>query len=89
LLETSENRKREYDRLLSWADLYGKISFVAKKMIVSQFIKSILVGRNYNIEEDFNVTFDEFQSFCGVKFSENVKVEDTALRLYAQHKSKK
>ncbi|MCI2036333.1 MAG: recombinase family protein, partial [Oscillospiraceae bacterium] len=38
LLETSENRKREYDRLLSWADLYDKSSFAAKKMIVSQFI---------------------------------------------------
>ena len=31
LLETSENRKREYDRLLSWADLYDKSSFAAKK----------------------------------------------------------
>ena len=35
LLETSENRKRECDRLLSWADLYDKSSFAAKKMIVS------------------------------------------------------
>lgn len=31
LLETSENRKREYDRLLSWVDLYDKSSFAAKK----------------------------------------------------------
>ena len=67
LLETSENRKREYDRLLSWADLYDKSSFAAKKMIVSQFIKAVRVGKDYNIEVDFNVSFDEFQSYCGVK----------------------
>ena len=64
LLETSEGLKREYDRLLSWADLYDKSSFEAKKMIVSQFIRSVRVGRDYNIEVDFNVSFDEFQSYC-------------------------
>jgi hypothetical protein len=79
LLETSEKRKREYDRLLNWADLYDKSSFAAKKMIVSQFIKSVRVGRDYNIEVDFNVSFDEFQSFCGVKSKESVKVEDAVL----------
>ena len=79
LLETSENRKREYDRLLSWADLYDKSSFAAKKMIVSQFIKAVRVGRDYNIEVDFNVSFDEFQSYCGVKSNESVKAEDAAL----------
>ena len=79
LLDTSENRKREYDRLLSWADLYDKSSFAAKKMIVSQFIKAVRVGRDYNIEVDFNVSFDEFQSYCGVKAKESVEAEDTAL----------
>ncbi|MEA4946181.1 MAG: recombinase family protein [Oscillospiraceae bacterium] len=62
-LETSEGIKREYDRLLSWADLYDKSTFEAKKMIISQFIRSVRVGRDYNIEVDFNVSFDEFQSY--------------------------
>ena len=79
LLATSENRKREYDRLLSWADLYDKSSFAAKKMIVSQFIKAVRVGRDYNIEVDFNVSFDEFQNYRGVKAKENVEAEDTAI----------
>jgi hypothetical protein len=79
LLETSENRKREYDWLLSWADLYDKSSFAAMKMIVSQFIKAVRVGRDYNIEVDFNVSFDEFQSYCGVKAKESVEAEDTAI----------
>lgn len=76
LLETSENRKREYDRLLSWADLYDKSSFAAKKMIVSQFIKAVRVGKDYNIEVDFNVSFDEFQSYCGVKFKPSAPSKD-------------
>lgn len=62
-LETSEGIKREYDRLLSWADLYDKSTFEAKKMIISQFIRSVRVGRDYSIEVDFNVSFDEFQSY--------------------------
>ena len=64
LLETSEGLKREYDQLLSWADLYDKSSLEAKKMIVAQFIKAVRVGRDYNIEVDFNVSFEELQSFC-------------------------
>lgn len=64
LIETSEGLKREYDQLLSWADLYDKSSFEAKKMIVSQFIKAVRVGRDYNIEVDFNVSFEELQRFC-------------------------
>lgn len=64
LIENSEGLKREYDQLLSWADLYDKSSFEAKKMIVSQFIKAVRVGKDYNIEVDFNVSFEELQSFC-------------------------
>lgn len=63
LLDTSEGLKREYDQLLSWADLYDKSSFEAKNMIVSQFIRSVHVGRGFNIEVDFNVSFDELQSY--------------------------
>ena len=64
LLETSERLKREYDRLLSWVNLYDKSSFEAKKMIVSQFIKAVRIGRDSNIEVDFNVSFEKFQSYC-------------------------
>lgn len=64
LLKSSEGLKREYDRLLSWADLYEQSSFQAQKMIVSQFIKSVRIGRDYDIEVDFNVSFEEFQSYC-------------------------
>ncbi|MEA5050318.1 MAG: recombinase family protein [Oscillospiraceae bacterium] len=61
---SAENLRSEYDQLLTWADLYDKSSFEAKKMIVAQFIKAVYVGRDYNIEIEFNVTFEEFQSYC-------------------------
>ena len=64
LLESADSLRKEYDRLLSWADLYDGCSFEAKKMIVSQLIKAVRVGRDYNIEIDFNVTFPAFQNCC-------------------------
>lgn len=54
--------KQEYDKLQSWADLYDNCTFAAKKMIVSQFIKSVYVYRDYTIEVEFNVSFEQFRS---------------------------
>jgi site-specific DNA recombinase len=36
-------------------------------MIISQFVKAVRLGRDYNIEIDFNVSFEEFQSFCNAE----------------------
>lgn len=61
LLESAENLRKEHDRLLTWADLYDKSTNEAKK-IAAQFIKAVRVGRDYNIEIDFNASFEEFQA---------------------------
>lgn len=63
LLESSQELTSEYNQLLTWADLYETSTFETKKMIVSQFVKAVRVGRDYNIEVDFNVSFEEFQNF--------------------------
>lgn len=63
LLESSQELTTEYNQLLTWADLYETSTFETKKMIVSQFVKAVRVGRDYNIEVDFNVSFEEFQNF--------------------------
>ena len=52
----------EYDRLVGWADVYDRCSFETKKMFVSQFIKSVRVFRDYQLEIDFNVSYEEFQN---------------------------
>lgn len=52
---------REYERLTSWAEVYDSCSFEAKKMFISQFVKSVRVYRDYNLEIEFNVSFEEFR----------------------------
>lgn len=55
--------REEYDRLKSWADVYDRCSFEAKKMFISHFVKAIYVYRDYELEIEFNVSFDEFRNF--------------------------
>lgn len=43
---------------------YDNCTFAAKKMFVSQFIKSVYVYRNYTLEVEFNVSFEEFRSLA-------------------------
>lgn len=62
-IETNENIKREYDQILNWADLYDNSTYEAKKMIASQFIKAVRVYRDYELEIDLNISFEDFQSF--------------------------
>ena len=62
-LETSDvTESEEYDRLVGWADVYDRCSFETKKMFVSQFIKSVRVFWDYQLEIDFNVSYEEFQN---------------------------
>lgn len=63
-IATNEKIRYEYEQILNWADLYDSSTFEAKKMIVSQFIKAVYVRRDYEITIDFNVSFEEFQSYC-------------------------
>ena len=63
LIAGAQNLRDEYHRILSWADLYDKCSFDAKKMIVCQFIKAVHVGRGYQLSVDLNVSFEALRSF--------------------------
>lgn len=58
---------REYERLASWAEVYDSCSFEAKKMFISQFVKSVRVYRDYNLEIEFNVSFEEFRDLKASK----------------------
>ena len=53
---------REYDQLVGWAEMYDNCTFEAKKMIVAQFVKAVRVRRDYEIDIEFNVSFEEFQA---------------------------
>lgn len=57
----AEQARQDYAQLMSWAELYDKCTFEAKKMIAAQFIKTVHIKRDYEIEIEFNVAFTEFQ----------------------------
>lgn len=47
--------------MINWAKLFDNYNFEARKMIITQFVKAVRVKRDYEIEVEFNVAFDEFQ----------------------------
>ena len=53
---------QEYDQLIGWAEMYDNCTFEAKKMMVAQFVKAVRVRRDYEIDIEFNVSFEEFQA---------------------------
>ena len=62
--ELMDKVSRLYDELISYADLYDSANFEAKKMIVSQLIKAVYVYRDYRLEVEFRVSFDDFRRLC-------------------------
>ena len=63
-LESAAQEQAEFEKLESWADLYDNCTFEAKKMIVSQLIKAVYVYRDYRLEVEFRVSFDDFRRLC-------------------------
>lgn len=49
-----------YNQFVSWADEYDNSTLEQKKMIICQLINSIKVGKGYNIEIEFNVSYKQF-----------------------------
>lgn len=65
LQDTLKRVEQEYEQLLSWADAYEQCSFDARKMIIAQFVKAVYVHKGYELEIEFNVSFEELQRFGG------------------------
>lgn len=63
-LANADIERKEYEKIKTWADLYDNCNFAAKKMIISQFIKSVYVYRDYTLEIEFNVSFEEFRTMA-------------------------
>ena len=63
LLEGNQALEAEYDRIMSWADLYDQCPIGTKKMIISALIKSIRVFRDYRVEIRFNISFGELKRY--------------------------
>jgi len=62
IVSGAEQVRREYTQLMNWAELYDNCPFESKKMIVAQFVKAVRVKRGYEVDIQFNVSFEEFQT---------------------------
>jgi DNA invertase Pin-like site-specific DNA recombinase len=54
--EAQQNLKE----LLTWADLYQSSSMASKRMIMSQLVKAVRVRRDYELEIDFNIAYEQY-----------------------------
>lgn len=46
--------------LLTWADLFRNSSMASKRMIMSQLVKAVRVRRDYELEIDFNIAYEQY-----------------------------
>ena len=61
LEEGADRELEEYQKLTTWAEVYRNCTREAKKMIIAQFVKSVRVFRDYTLEIESNVSFEDFQ----------------------------
>ena len=79
LVSGTEKARQDYAEVMNWAKLFDNCNFEAKKMIIAQFVKAVRVKRDYEIEVESNVAFDEFQqiySGAGKRGGENERHEN-------------
>lgn len=49
-----------YDQFVSWADEFENASLEQKKMIICQLIKSVTVRKGYELDIEFNISYQQF-----------------------------
>jgi len=52
--------KTQYNKALSWSEIFDEADIETKKMIVSYLIKKVWVRRGYNVEIEFNIDYEQF-----------------------------
>ena len=53
-----------YEQFVDWADEFDHVSLEKKKMIICQLIKSIKIRKGYEIDIEFNISYQQFLSAC-------------------------
>jgi len=53
---TMEQVTKQYNDVVTWADMYAGSPIDARKMIVAQLISAVRVSKDYNIEIDFKIS---------------------------------
>lgn len=50
----------EFNRILSWSQIFDKSDMATKKMVCGYIIKRVTVYRDYQIDVEFNMTIEQF-----------------------------
>jgi len=54
--DTMRQVTRQYNDVLTWADMYAESAMDVKKMIVAQLTSAVRVSADYKIEIDFKIS---------------------------------
>jgi len=54
------NIKADYDKLISWADIFHDCGIETKKMIIAYLVRSVKMSRDYEMDITLNVAFEQF-----------------------------
>ena len=65
---------RQYNDVLSWADIYAESPMDVKKMIVAQLISAVRVSKDYVIEIDFRISEREL----GLEQEQEIEIKPKA-----------
>lgn len=52
--------QKEYDKIMSWADLYAGSNIVGKKIILRQLIDRVNIGWDFEVEVEFKISVTQF-----------------------------
>lgn len=52
--------QKEFERIVSWSDIFDESEMAVKKMICGYIIKKITVRRGYQLDIEFNITIEQF-----------------------------
>lgn len=58
---TAASYKAEYDKALSWVELYEDSSIEGKKMILRQLVKKISIREDYSLNIELNFSYKQFE----------------------------
>jgi hypothetical protein len=63
-LENSQNKlaeiKADYNRIMTWSELFDESDMDVKKMIAGYIIKRVYVCSDYKLHFEFNINFAQF-----------------------------
>jgi hypothetical protein len=51
--------RKQYENLETWSAVFSDSAIEVKKMIVSQIVSAVRVSRDYRIDIDFNISFEQ------------------------------